>query len=174
MVFNNYRSLAIKMTTCISSSSVVGLRLTTKQTFQSAIWKSWKMKLAFLIVATLALVCSSWATNAEDEDKDIKLPGKIEWYDTPTFGWSYTTYSWNLTFISCLSELFPLEENPRSSLDWRQCVKKRKRETFSIGCSEGVMCYRSKKWGWFCVYMPKTLCKELCGNKCNMCTKTFC
>ena len=89
------------MTTCISSSSVVGLRLTRKQTFQSAIWKSWKMKLAFLIVATLALVCSSWATNAEDEDKDIKLPGKIEWYDTPTFGWSYTIAGIWLLFHAC-------------------------------------------------------------------------
>ena len=146
------------MTTCISSSSVVGLRLTRKQPFQSAIWKSWKMKLAFLIVATLALVCSSWATNAEDEDKDIKLPGKIEWYDTPTFGWSYTTYSWNLTFISCLSELFPLEGNPRSSWNgkWRpfdQCVPNweklhsdSKTQTLRFDCSEGSKC-KAKRHG---------------------------
>ena len=36
------------------------------------------MKLALLLVATLALVCSSWAMDREDDQKDVKLPGKIE------------------------------------------------------------------------------------------------
>ena len=37
-----------------------------------------KMKLALLVIATLALVCLSWAVDANDEQKDVKLPGIIE------------------------------------------------------------------------------------------------
>ena len=36
------------------------------------------MKLALLVVATLALECSSWTINAENIQKDAKLPGKIQ------------------------------------------------------------------------------------------------
>ena len=36
------------------------------------------MKLALLLVATLALVCSSWAMETEDDQKHIELPGKTE------------------------------------------------------------------------------------------------
>ena len=34
--------------------------------------------MALLLIATLALVCSSWAMETEDNQKDIKLPGNIE------------------------------------------------------------------------------------------------
>ena len=37
-----------------------------------------KMKLALLVIATLALVCLSWANGTEESQKDVKLPGKIE------------------------------------------------------------------------------------------------
>ena len=36
------------------------------------------MRLALLHVATLALVCSSWAMEKEDDQKDLELPGKVE------------------------------------------------------------------------------------------------
>ena len=36
------------------------------------------MKLVLLVIATLALVCLSWGMDANNEKKDVKLPGKIE------------------------------------------------------------------------------------------------
>ena len=49
-----------------------------KHSYVSAIWKSKKMKLALLVIATLALVCLSWAMDADNEQKDVKLPGIIK------------------------------------------------------------------------------------------------
>ena len=80
----------------------LGFGFNKEQTFVSAIWKSKKMKLALLVIATLALVCLSWAMDADNEQKDVKLPGKIElkrianfWMKTFTIACVY------LSFYTC-------------------------------------------------------------------------
>ena len=103
------------------------------------------MKLALLVIATLALVCLSWAMDADNEQKDVKLPGNIELKRQCNFCLKSYTIALCFTYILHLSEseLFPLEENrsrKKNGLPTFRCRRRHFKQT-SATASVGKTTY---------------------------------
>ena len=95
------------------------------------------MKLALLVIATLALVCLSWAMDADNEKKDVKLPGIIELKRQCNFCLKSYTIALCFTYILHMSEseLFPLEENrsrKKNGLPTFKCRRRHFKQTSTI------------------------------------------